>query len=188
MNIRSIIQGLWERSPAENLQIGKARLRLTGLTSALDSRNDMLDPLITLKSFPSIAGWCFSKLPEKDILLLGDARTIESWQIQKELTDKNIHIQNWTWTDGLDTDYSGRIVICCSPYSAEHWDIIWKVNKDNAKATHVVTLGELIAPFLQITVLMKRFDYFLKSVDEVIHSISGKIFSALSRSWTQFFR
>lgn len=154
------VRGLWKRSPAE--------------TCVAESRNDMLDPLLALSTFPIIAGWCLAKLPVPDILLLGDAHTIESWQIDHNLTGKNIRIQNWTWTDALDTTgYSGRIVICRPPYSPEHWDIIWKANR---ASTRVTTIGELIAPFLQIVVLMKTLDYFLPSIDEVIPFYLGKSF------------
>ena len=177
MNIKSIIQGLWKRSPAENLAIVQARLiPRTDKADMAESRNDMLDPLMALISFPVIAGWCLAKLPVTDILLLGNARTIESWQIDKILTDKNIRIQNWTWTDSLDTGYSGRIVICCAPYSPEHWDIIWKANKAAGHAVRVTTIGELIAPFLQVVVLTKCLDYYIKSIDEVIPLYLGKSF------------
>ena len=131
----------------------------------------MLDPLLALNTFPIIAGWCLAKLPETDILLLGDANTIESWQIEKNLSGKNIHIQSWTWTDAIDSGYAGRIVICCAPYSAEHWNVIWKANSE---AIRVTTLGELIAPFLQISVLMKSLDYLMKAMDNAIPFFLGK--------------
>jgi len=172
--MKSIIQALWKRSPAENFAIAQARL--TPRNDMPESRNDMLDPLMALSSFPVIAGWCLAKLPVTDIMLLGDARTIESWQIDKILTDKNICIRNWTWTDGLDTDYSGRIVICRAPYSPEHWDTIWKANKTAVHAVRVTTIGELLAPFLQVVALTKCFDYFVKSIDDIIPWYLGKSF------------
>jgi len=172
MKMKSIIRVLWKRSPAENFAIAQARL--TPRNDMPESRNDMLDPLMALSSFPVIAGWCLAKLPVTDIMLLGDARTIESWQIDKILTDKNICIRNWTWTDGLDTDYSGRIVICRAPYSPEHWDTIWKANKTAVHAVRVTTIGELIAPFLQVVALTKCFDYFVKSIDDIIPWYLGK--------------
>lgn len=173
MNIKSVIHGLLNRSPVENLKIVQTRFALARLVSSPESRNDMLDPLLSLKTFPIIAEWCLSKLPEADILLLGDAGIIDSWQIEKNLIGKSIRIQNWNWTDSLNPGNSGRIVICCPPYSVEHWNIIWKANSENLRVT---TLGELIAPFLQISVLMKSFDYYLNSMDEVVPFLLGKKF------------
>lgn len=179
MKIKTIIRSLWNRSPSDNFKNIQDRF-MPGNDSPdepiNESRNDMLDPLFALSAFPSIVGWSLAKLPETDILLLGDSRAIESWSIEKNLIGKNIRIQEWNWTDAIDTEYSGDIVICSPPFSSEHWSIIFNANNADTHALRVTTIGELIAPFLQITVLMENLNYFIKSIDEVISIYLGKNF------------
>jgi hypothetical protein len=169
MNIKSLGKILWTRSPANNAKLFLAKL--TPFPS--NKRNDIIDPLIEMRSFSKILSWSLSKISQDNILFLGDVNLIKSWQIDGDYLNKNILIKDWDWLDVLDEDYSGLIVLCRTPYESEHWERIFEFNSRQLK---VSTLGELVAPFLQISSLMNQLDYHSQSMDSAFSFYLGDKF------------
>lgn len=177
MNLRSVLRRLYLRSPAENIQF---------IRSSLDraqpaARNDLLDPLLALKSFPDILAWCIRRIAAPNIVLAGDAKQLAGWEMDRRLSDKAVSIQEWNWHQGLQFSGSSatqetHFIVCRPPSMQEHWSVIAKANAAPALSRQISTLGELVAPFTQITTLMTRLDYFLSSPDEAFPIYLGKEF------------
>ena len=160
--LRKWLSRAWRKSPAENLHF----LREKFLPQATDRRNDMLDDLLSLRSLPRVLAWRLRSIPEKDILLLGYQGDLP------QLPGKNINRRVWSFGEPLPSDADGALVICAIPRTASDWRTL-----QDLRANRVYSIGELIAPFSQITFLMKSsVNYFFRTPDEILPYYLGEDF------------
>lgn len=180
MNLRAITYQLYHKSPAQNLAALGARLP----RQSRAPRNDMLDPLLALRTFPEIAAWRIAKLPGSRVVLLGDAATICSWNLGGRVARKMLVVRDWNWSDGLDSEADAFAdssasetcyVVCRCPHAAGHWQVLAAANARSETPGRVFTLGELVAPFSAIAALREGLRYFL-SPDELVPIYLGHEF------------
>jgi hypothetical protein len=131
-------------------------------------RNEMLEEVTQLETFPLILSWVLDRLTQDEIVLLGYQGRIRPSQRGKVIVAKA-----WEW--GLPIAYRDTEdvvqIICNVPQTKAHWEIIRSV-----RAPNVFTIGEIIAPFSQITYLMKKLNYYLDNPDQVMPYYLGEKF------------
>jgi predicted RNA methylase len=172
-------------SLAENIESLRTKLTKTASVPATQfgsaapiERNDLLDPLLQLATLPELIALRLNKLAAARILLLGDAGQLARWNLSQHTTGKTVDVREWNWSDGLaiastEVAAGAHVVFCRKPVESSHWELLFRVNVELG-ADRTSTLGELLAPFLRITTLMTRLDYYVKSGDELMLYYMGK--------------
>jgi len=160
--LHKLLSRAWHKSPAENLRFLGTKL----LPAEKHDRNDMLDDLLSLQSLPRILAWTLKSLPEKDILLLG-----YRGESLPQIPGKNLSIQAWSFGGPLPAN-PGALVICAVPRTDSEWTTL-----KNLRAEQVYSIGEILAPFSQITFLMgSGINYFFRTPDEIMPYYLGEDF------------
>ena len=160
--LRRTAERLYRHSPHDNLLFLRKKL-----APQLDQpRNDMLDDLTRLVSFPRILAWALDRLPHARIVLHG-----YDGEIRGSKSGKTIVSEMWNWGVPITPSSDTAHIICQVPTTGAQWEAIRSV-----RAPSVYTLGEVVALFSQIPFLMKKLDYYFGSADEIMPFYLGEEF------------
>jgi predicted O-methyltransferase YrrM len=175
VNFRSFSYRLYRKSIAENLE--DLRNKVTRPPAA--PRNDLLDPLLALASFPDLLARQLGRIPAEVLVLLGDSAQIAQWSIASRVAGRIVEVREWSWSQGFKAVAEfvrpgAHIVICRTPLTEADWNVIFAANREIG-AAGISTLGELVAPFLRITALTDNLDYFT-ALDELLPIYLGQKF------------
>jgi hypothetical protein len=162
--LRKLAVRFYNYSPRDNLLL--LRKKLAALAGSSSPRNEMLDELIQLKTFPLILSRALDRLPHEQIVLLG-----YHGEIPPSERKKVISARAWEW--GFPLTGAGDVaqIICNVPKTETQWEVLRSV-----RAPNVFTIGEIVGPFSLITFLMKKLNYFFDNPDEVMPYYLGKKF------------
>jgi len=162
--LRKLLARVWQNSPRENLYFFRKKVFPTKAAA----RNDMLDDLLSLKAFPRILAWSLKSLPAQSICLLGFESALGT--TLPIVPGKVIVSQPWNWGDPIPAVAGSLCVVCRIPRTELDW-----ISLVAARGPNVYTLGEVVAPFSQITFLMKSgLNYYFKTPGENISYYLGE--------------
>ncbi|MFZ5523880.1 MAG: class I SAM-dependent methyltransferase [Pseudomonadota bacterium] len=170
--LRKIARRIFHHSPAENMQFLRTKLlpsksKISAVSN--NSRNDMLDELLTSSRVGNMLGRALKLRGIKEIILMGDPIVLSGWL--QGLVDEGItaHIKQWDWEDTVVPGVIARI-----PFTNEHWETI-------SKGEGLILLSELLGPFTVIQYLRSKLDYFQPMDDCIDYYLGYKYWPPLSK-------